>query len=226
MTEIKAVIFDLDNTLLEFGVAKIKACRAVVELVGKSDEMELVHYFLGNDKGFESHENIADYLKDHDLYTDEAFSESCRLYDSIKIDNIEAYDGVHDTLVWLKEKGYKLGVVTDAEKENAVMRLDKLKIHHLFDAVVTLDMTWKKKPAPDSLELALKMLEIGPQEAVLVGDSLIRDIGQGKALGMLTVYASYGDKNLLQRGGFQPDFRISEIKELREVIGRMIKEDA
>jgi len=109
----------------------------------------------------------------------------------------------------------------DAEQERAHERLEKLDILDLFDAVVTFDMTGKKKPAPDSLSLALDKLGVGPDEAILVGDSLVRDIGQGKALGMITVHASYGDRNLLQKGGETPDFRIDSVEQIREVVSQL-----
>ena len=51
---IKAVIFDMDNTLFDFVEAKIKAYRAVCGYIGMGDEIELLDYFLRRKHDFEA----------------------------------------------------------------------------------------------------------------------------------------------------------------------------
>lgn len=193
--KIKAVIFDLDNTLVDFVEAKIKACRAVVERLGCGDADELLRYFLRSKHGFESHENIADYLRDKGIYSEELYRECCKIYDKVKLENIKLYPGIREVLSSLRQKGVKLAVVTDAENGHAISRLKKAGLEKYFDVIISADMTGKRKPEPDSLLLALKKLEVKAEEAAIVGDSLGRDIEAGKRLGMLTVYAAYGDRN-------------------------------
>ena len=82
-------------------------------------------------------------------------------------------------------------------------------------------MTSKKKPEPDSIRLALDKLGVKAEEAVLVGDSLRRDIAAGKRLKMVTVYAAYGDKNVPEKKEYQPDFVLLDIKDLMEIIERI-----
>ncbi len=197
-SKVKAVIFDLDNTLVDFVEAKIKACKAVVERLGFGDADELLHYFLRWKHGFESHENIADYLKDKGIYSEELYRECCEIYDRVKLENITLYPGIKEVLSSLKQRGIKLAVVTDAENGHAISRLKKAGLEKYFDVVISADMTGKRKPEPDSLLLALKKLGVKAEEAAIVGDSLRRDIEAGKRLGMLTVYAAYGDRNFFE----------------------------
>jgi putative hydrolase of the HAD superfamily len=204
--KIKAVIFDLDNTLVDFVEAKIKACRAVVERIGCGDENELLQYFLRWKYGFESHENLADYLRDKGVFSEELYRECCRIYDEVKLESIEVYPGITEVLEKLKEAGVKLAVVTDAENGHALARLQKTGLLKYFDVVVSADITGKRKPEPDSILLALEMLGVDVAEAAVVGDSIRRDIEAGKKLGMLTIYAAYGDRNFFESKSGEADF--------------------
>ena len=216
--EIKAVIFDMDNTLFDFVEAKLRACKAVVELVGQTEEMELIDYFLASGKGIETLENIADYLKDRDLYTDETYRKCVKVYKKVKLDTIEVYDGIPEALENLRSRGLKLALVTDADEDNAMKRLNKTDLKKYFDIFISTDMTGKKKPAPDSLLLAVEKLELEPEQIILVGDSLRRDIDPAKKIGMVTVYAAYGDRNFLEWKSTNADFIIDDIGELIGII--------
>lgn len=215
---IRAVIFDLDNTLVDFVEAKIKACRAVVKRAGCGDKNELLQYFLRLRHGFESHENIADYLKDKGVYSEELYRECCEIYEKVKLESIRLYPGIKNVLSSLKRKGLKLAVVTDAENGHAISRLQKVGLLKYFDVIISADMTGKRKPEPDSLLLALRKLGVRAEEAAIVGDSLRRDIEAGRRLGMLTIYAAYGDRNFLESGKGEADFVVREPEDIVEFL--------
>jgi len=219
-SKIKAVIFDLDNTLVDFVEAKIKACEAVVEKLGCGDADELLQYFLRWKHGFESHENIADYLKDKRIYSEELYRECCEIYDRVKLESITLYPGIREVLKSLKQRGVKLAVVTDAENGHAISRLKKVGLQKYFHVVISADMTGKRKPEPDSLLLALKKLGVRAEEAAIVGDSLRRDIEAGKRLGMLTIYAAYGDRNFFEsrKGKEKADFVAREPEDILKIL--------
>ncbi|WP_456467965.1 HAD family hydrolase [Archaeoglobus sp.] len=215
---IKAVIFDLDNTLVDFVEAKVKACRAVINRIGCGDANELLQYFLRWRHGFESHENIADYLKDKGVYSDELYKECRKIYDEVKLESIRLYPGIKNVLSNLKQKGIKLAVVTDAENGHAISRLQKTDLLKYFDIIISADMTGKRKPEPDSLLLALKKLGVKAEETAIVGDSLRRDIEAGKRLGILTVYAAYGDRNFFESRKGEADFVARESRDVLRVL--------
>lgn len=217
--KIKAVIFDMDNTLFDFVEAKIRACKAVCNHINQKDERKLLNYFLRNMHNLEGHDNIADYLRDKGVYSDDLFNECCRIYEEVKLDTIKPYPGVKKVLETLKRVGLKLAVVTDALNGNAVKRLKKAGLIDYFNVIVSADMTGRRKPEPDSILLALNKLGVRPEEAILVGDSLRRDIEAGKKLGMVTIYAAYGDRNFFEITKGVADYIIYRAEKILSVIG-------
>jgi len=197
---LKAVIFDMDNTLFEFVDAQVAACKAVVDSIGAGNKLDLFDLFLRDESGFEDHRNIADYLGSLGIYDEPTCSECCAVYDRARLAALEPYSGIRRCLSRLRRMGLKLAVVTDAGRANAEARLRKTGLRRYFDVVVPLEETGKRKPSPDPIRLALERLGVGPAESLLVGDSLSRDVVAGKAAGMATAHAAYGDKNFKEGG--------------------------
>jgi putative hydrolase of the HAD superfamily len=216
--EIEAVVFDMDNTLFDFVEAKLRACKAVVECLERNDDMELLEYFLKDRKEIENKNNIASYLEDRDIYSKPSFEKCCEVYTKTKLQNIVVYPGILETLEEIKNNELKLAVVTDADLRNAHARLQKTELIHYFKVVVAYDMVGKLKPQPDSINYALDKLNVTPEVSVLVGDSLDRDIEPAKNLGMLTVYASYGDRNFNENRSNVADYTITNATELLEIL--------
>lgn len=192
---VTTLLFDMDNTLFDFVAAQTAACREVARFLGRDDGDALFSgYFLSGRRGYESHENIRDYLGDHSLPAEAHYAEACRIYERVKLEQIAAYPGAGETLEILKERGFTMGVITDAHSRDAVRRLEKAGLLSRFDGIVSFDMVLVKKPAPQPFLVALGMMRAEPEETVLVGDSPRRDIRPARDLGMTTVYARYGDR--------------------------------
>ena len=215
---IKAIIFDMDNTLFDFVEAKIKACEATVQHVDRKDTNALLNYFLRNGKGIENCENIADYLKDRNIFQTHIYQKCKEIYIQNKIDNIKPYDGVKETLERLRKRKLKMVIVTDASKENAYNRLKKAGLKKYFDFVISIENTGEKKPSLKPLIFALKKLDIQPNETLLIGDSNKRDIIPGKKIGMRTVYAAYGDRNFQESKKNYADYTINKFDEIYHIL--------
>lgn len=109
--------------------------------------------------------------------------------------------GIPEVLEHLCGQGLVLSVVTDAPAVNAVRRLTRAGLSPYFSAVISPDLSGAEKPDPASFLLALDRLGVRPEETVLVGDSIRRDIAPAQQLGMITIHARYGD------GPFTPGIR-------------------
>ena len=218
---ITAVIFDMDNTLFDFVEAKLIACAAMIAYLKVPVEpVVLLKYFLRPIHGFESHENIRDFLHDNDRYSETAFVRCCSIYDEEKIAAISPYPYVVETLSALRNRGLKLAVVTDAHNGNALKRLKKAGLEEFFNAVITMEMSGKAKPSPEPFLLAMNKLGVKASETILVGDSIRRDIMPAKALGILAVHAVYGDRNFHEGERDDADYVIHGIQEVIGVVGK------
>lgn len=217
-TEIKSILFDMDNTLFDFIKANHTACEAIVEHLGLKDSRELFKYFLRGVYNFEAWENIRDYMKDRGVYSEHVYLDCCDLYERTKLEAIDPYPNVEKTLCQLKKWGFSLGVVTDAHIEHARSRLMKTRLLDLFDVLITADMTGTKKPSPEIFFYSLDKLKIDPHQAIFIGDSLRRDIEPAQKIGMVTAYAAYGDCNFRKERSCQADYCLNDISDVLKFI--------
>ncbi len=215
---IRAVIFDMDNTLFDFVHAQIGACSAVVRHLGRGSGHGLYEYFRRPGKGFEDPENIRDYMLDIGLEPDGQFSHCCRIYEEVKLSGIAPYPGVPETLEHLAQLDLSLSVVTDAVQENALHRLERAGIRDRFDLIVTPDRSGRRKPDPESFLFALRGMGAAPEETLVVGDSMRRDIRPGGRLGMVTAYAAYGDRSFSEAESCAADFILRSPAELCRIV--------
>jgi len=215
---ITTLIFDMDNTLFDLVGAQHAACQSVVRHCGRDDGEELFSLFLNTAHGFESHKNIHEYLNERKIPTNGTYGLACRIYDTEKLRHIVPYPGVTETLATLRRQGYPMGIVTDAEKKETTLRLEKCGFLSLFDCVVTCDIVKKKKPAPEPFLHALTVMKVTPAEVLAIGDSPRRDIEPCRTLGIRTAYARYGDRFSGDRGTVPADFVLDRMDQLPEIL--------
>ena len=215
---VTALLFDMDNTLFDLIHAQQASCLEVVRVLGYDDGEELFRYFLSPQHGFESHGNIRQYMEERNLPLDERFNKACHIYENEKLRNIEPYPGVPETLRYLHGQGYPMCIVTDAHSRDATLRLEKIGLLPWFAGMVSYDMVQVKKPAPVPFLTALAMIQATPDDALLVGDSIRRDIEPCSRLGIRSVYARYGDRFAAGRQESGADYVIDGLPDLRKIL--------
>lgn len=223
---VRAVIFDMDNTLFDLIGAKIAACNVVSESLGRDDGQELFSYFLRPDWGFEDWRNIRDYLLDRGLFTVPHYYEACSLYEQEKLNNITPYPGVTDVISDIRMKGVPLGLVTDADMYHAKRRLEKAGLTGAFDQIVTYEMTGRKKPDTAPFLLALRKLGHKGQVTAMIGDSPHRDLVPAREVGMQTFYARYGDRLASTRNNIPAEYILDSIYDLPGMLYPLFDEPA
>jgi putative hydrolase of the HAD superfamily len=211
----------MDNTLFDLVGAQIAACQAVTRSLGVTEENLLFPYFLRPVHGFESHENILDFMYDRGIPVSGSFDGARRIFEEEKLRSITPYPGVVDTLSRIQEQGFPMAIVTDAHSRDAVRRLEKAGLLPFFSCMVTYDLVRVKKPASEPFIIALDMLKSMADEVLLVGDSPRRDIEPGKMLGFRTVYARYGDRFSDDCSSVQADYTIDTMAELPGILSRL-----
>jgi putative hydrolase of the HAD superfamily len=220
---IRAVIFDLDNTLVDFMTMKRRAVDAAVDAmidaglgVRKEDARARI-FAIYDARGIEYQRVFDDFLAAETGRVDpRILAAGIVAYRRAREALLVLYPHVTLTLVGLVKRGIRLAVVSDAPRMEAWLRVCHLRLHHLFDHVVTLDDTGARKPSPEPFRRALELLGVGPHEALMVGDWPERDVAGAGALGIRTVFARYGDT--FGTAGSGADFEIADASELLPLV--------
>ena len=197
---IKAIIFDLDNTLLDFVKMKQFAVKAAITAMieaGLDVDEEKAYkdiFDLYVDKGWENQQVFDDYLNQTvGKVSNKILAAGIVSYRRAREATLLVYPNVNKTLIELIKMGIKLSVVSDAPSREAWMRLYYLNLHHVFDPVLTFDDTGVRKPSPKPFEMALDIIQAKPDEVLMIGDWPERDVVGAKQIGMKTIFARYGD---------------------------------
>lgn len=222
---IRAVIFDLDNTLVDFMTMKERAVTSAAEamvdagLALSVEEIKTRIQSIYAEQGMEYQRVFDDLLEslfgriDHRI-----LAAGIVAYRQTREASLVTYPHVSSTLIELVKRGYRLAVVSDAPTREAWLRLCYLQLHHVFDVVVTFEDTYERKPHSAPFLKALNGLGAEASETIMVGDWAERDVVGAKQLGMKTVFARYGD--VFQTHDTGADYEIADISQLLTVLER------
>ncbi len=193
--QIKAVLFDLDNTLIR--TAEIpEIYTRIAENYGvrlSTDEIREAHKDVGESNAIEgmitSGQEFwvrwnAEVLEKAGIQENKAFL--ARKIDELwwEYADLEVYPDVIETLTQLKSKGLKTGVITNGLKRDYEQILVELKLTDFFDIVIGIDTCNKAKPDKEIFLHAINILDVHPEQAVFIGDSVKCDYEGARHAGL------------------------------------------
>ena len=203
MRKIKAVIFDMDGTLLDTLDDLAAAVNHALGKLGRDAlPRERVRRFVGN--------GVKKLVERALFYTErgtadgegvpEMFDECLALFEGYykaHSENTRLYDGIEEMLGVLRERGIKTAVVTNKFDEGA--QLLKAKLLPNVDCVVGTTDAIRPKPATDGVERALGLIGVNAADAVFVGDGET-DIATARNAGLPVVAVTWGfrDREVLE----------------------------
>jgi HAD superfamily hydrolase (TIGR02253 family) len=220
---IKAVIFDIDNTLTDFMKMKRAAVDSAVE--GMIDAGLKVEKAVMVEKIFELYwkEGVEDQKIFDKVLTKEFGAIDYKVlaaaiigYRRAKAGTMALYPHVGMTLAELMKMGIRMAAISDAPRMEVWLRIAGLGLHHSFDRVITFEDTGFRKPNPAPFRKALEVLGTKPEETIMVGDWAERDMVGAKNLGIRTAWAKYGDTFETKESG--AEFELTDIYQLVEII--------
>ena len=200
MSKIDTVIFDLDGTLLNsLEDLRVSVNYALYGFKYPKQTLDMVRRNVGNGIEKLMERSLPD-GKDNVNYEVclEIFKEHYKTHMSV---NTKPYPHIIETLAALKSRGYKLAVVSN-KFDAAVKPLCQKYFKSLIDVAIGQSKDTKKKPAPDTVYIALDELESSAETSIYVGDSEV-DIQTAKNSGMDCISVSWGfkTKEFLEQNG-------------------------
>ncbi len=228
---IKAILFDIDNTLVDFLNMKKKSVEAaVISMISfglKMKKQEAIDeiYDIYKKRGMEYRDVFEKIIKKANGKIDyKIMAAGVLAYRQVKEEQVIPYESVIPTLKILKKK-YKLVIISDAPAMKAWTRLIMAKLNEYFDLVITKSDVKRQKNSPIPFNSALKQLKIKPEEAIMIGDRIERDIHVPNKIGIKTCFARYGVENPPELGKSNADFEINKFEELIKVLEKLQNSD-
>ena len=226
---IKAVIFDLDNTLIDFMNMKNQAIKAAINGMIESglktpyEDAKKKIFNIYDKEGYEYQVVLNEFIiSEYKTINYKILAAGIVSYRRAKEEALIAYPNANKTLIEISKLGLKLGLITDAPSREAWTRLYSVNFHHIFDKVLTFDDTKAYKPSKIPFQRILKHFSIDPQEAIMVGDWPEKDIDGANSVGMKTAFAKYG--NLIRnQKKTQADVILNDIYEIIHYIKKINK---
>lgn len=126
----------------------------------------------------------------------------------------------------LRAQGYRLALISNASDDADVQALiDKAQLRPFFELILTSAAAGIRKPNPRILQIALDALQIEPQEAVMVGDTLGADILGAHNAGIPAIWITRHADNSANRAHLdtiQADYTIETLRELPGLLNRIL----
>jgi putative hydrolase of the HAD superfamily len=225
---IKAIIFDIDNTLTDFMKMKRAAVDSAVEgmidaglKVQKASMVEKIFDIYWKD-GVEDQRIFDKVLKQEVGHIDYKILAGAIIgYRRAKAGTMTLYPNVVKTFIDLMRMNIKMVALSDAPKLEVHLRIVGLGLHNYFDHILTSEDTGAKKPDPKCFRKALEVLGTANDQTLMVGDWADRDIAGAKSLGIRTAWAKYGNTFDTKDSGAE-----FELNDISEVVGIIRKENA
>ncbi len=233
LKNIKAIIFDLDETLLDAQKGLKAAQKETAEKITKhyppqqtglktkqiTQKLSEFDDEMNRKRKYDRNEWWPLFLKRlgvEEELDDSLIDELTETYWSAYIDSATPYQSAESVLDYLNENGYLIGLLTDTDGSGIPKRerIEPLSFSDLFDAVVVGgEDTSNSKPGSECFQLMVEKLGVEPERCCMIGDKPFTDIKGANSVGMKTV--------LVERRKWdseeEPDFRIKSLDEVKNL---------
>jgi putative hydrolase of the HAD superfamily len=232
------ILFDLDDTLLAFDLVSEMAWDKAVDIFIQSSKINIEKEILlkklnttrqwywsdperhriGRKNIIQARREIVKLaLKEYDYIENDEFTELADNYSRIHENLWYLFDGVEETLQKLKNKGIKLGIMTNGTTESQRGKLKRFDIEKYFDYIFIEGEAGYGKPDIKIYEYMLQETKINCDKIIMVGDNLIWDIEPPQKLGIYTIWINTKGAQL-ENYSIKPDKIIMKISDIVDLI--------
>jgi len=218
--QVKAVLFDLDGTLVHSAPDLAAAVNCTLSELGRAQEsLERVMTWVGNGMARLIKRALTGQMEGEP--DNELFEHALALFKKHYAANLSVltrpYPGTIEALETLRARGFALGCVTNKPAQFTLPLLEQLHLAKYFRFVVSGDTTPVRKPDPAPLHHACEYFGIEVSQATLVGDSA-NDVGAARAAGMPVICVSYGYNHGRDVRELRPDRVVDSLAELPQYL--------
>ncbi|CEO33558.1 HAD family hydrolase [Paraclostridium sordellii] len=222
---IKAVVFDLDDTLISEKEYVKSGFKSISSILSKEHNIDLNSVNDTINALFEEDSNnVFNRLLDklNIKYDIEYIGYLIDEYRS-HVPNITLYEDAKDILAYLRDVEIKLGMITDGYKITQRNKLKVLDIEDYFDCIVVTDELGKEywKPHRKPYEIIKKQLNLEYKEVMYVGDNINKDFVTANKLGIYTVMISRSEgiySNIQKDNEYKANKTIDNLNDLIKIL--------
>ncbi|MFZ1019222.1 MAG: HAD family hydrolase [Candidatus Cybelea sp.] len=235
MRRIDLVLFDLDDTLHDDTFAYQSAAEEVAREVAAEhgvDAIALKAAYVAEAEGFWQRLSPSDLkvklsrvrasmwqnaLESVGVASLEVAEQSAERYNAYRSKYYTLFPGAVELLKTLRERGMRLGIVTNGLSETHREKIALLRISEYFDAIFLADEVGMIKPDPLLFAHACRTLGGAPAHSAMVGDRYDRDIRGALEAGLFTIWLNVRDEEL-PAGAQPPDATCSTIADVGRIL--------
>jgi phosphoglycolate phosphatase len=213
LSKVRALIFDLDGTLIDSKQDLIQSVNAMLRELGRGElAEETISGYIGHGAPRLVARALGEACTEEERQS--ALEFFLRYYETHKMDTTCAYPGVAETLEKLGE--FPKAVLTNKPVRISVRILDAMGLSKYFRAIYGGNSFETKKPDPLGALAILKELGAEPREALLVGDSEV-DVQTARNARTLAAAVNYGF-GVHDRAAYPADIYLDRFGELVELL--------
>lgn len=189
MKSLRAVLLDIDGTLIDSNDAHAHAWVDVGREFGYEIEFDHVRWLIG--MGGDKVLPEVTGLKEESTEGAKILQRRGEIFRQQYLPQLQAFDGARALLERMAADGRELVVASSASEEDLRALLDQAGIADLIDDSANSDDAGESKPAPDIVEAALRRAKVAPEEAIMLGDTPY-DVGAAGRAGVPIVAFTCG----------------------------------
>lgn len=141
------------------------------------------------------------------------------VYNTVAPPKAVLIDGMRETLNRIESTGVTLALATSKGLRGVTLMLETLRIHSLFDLVISDSCVTNKKPHPEMIDRILEYCHRQPNETLMIGDTTY-DIRMGQAAGVATCAVTFGVHSAEELRATSPTFLVHSSEELLSIFRR------
>ena len=234
MTLPEAIIFDLDDTILDDsgGMESCwqEACRRGVERLDESDPTTLMaaifrqrDWYWGDpdrhregrmDLRAASRGIVEKALLDLGFDLPDLAREIADGYRDLREERLCLVPGAMETLEWLRAQGVRLGMITNGSAAGQRAKIERFGLAPYFESILVEGESGLGKPHCEVYEAVLGTLACDAAQVWSVGDNLEWDVGAPQALGVYGIWVDVAGTDLPEGSVVKPDRTVRSIREL------------